>query len=136
MIRSPSKVWYEYGRDLIIIRLQYVSIIAYSNKALSQNEFNGLTFTCGPESVQCITTGEQVLEIYALKSPWLWHCVIINLMISIVFAILGYVFFAYTSAPMMRLTTITPAEKKESESITMETTPTNAPTMKEVLFTV
>ena len=91
-------------------RLQYLSIVSYSNKALSQNEFDGLVFECGPKAAPGCTarTGTQILDDFGLNNIWLWNCVLINIGLSFGFAILGYIFFARTSKPLMRLTSDVP----------------------------
>ena len=40
---------------------------------------------------------------FSLDSPWLWYCVIINIGISVGFAIIGFLAFQRTSRPLMRL---------------------------------
>jgi ABC-type multidrug transport system permease subunit len=47
----------------VLAWIQYISPIAYSNKALAQNEFTGLVFTCDESSSICYDTGEQVLGL-------------------------------------------------------------------------
>jgi hypothetical protein len=79
-------------------------MIAYSNKALAQNEFTGLTFECPPNANPCIPiSGSSVLLQFGLDSPWLWYCIIINIGLSIGFCIIGFFFFIKTSKPAMRL---------------------------------
>ncbi|KAJ3412648.1 hypothetical protein HDV05_000398 [Chytridiales sp. JEL 0842] len=83
--------------------IQWISIISYSNKALSQNEFPGLVFNCQPNG-PCYKTGEQVLEVFAYTNPnGIWTCVGINLALAAAFTMLGYVLFRRTSKPLMRL---------------------------------
>ena len=77
-------------------------MIAYSNKALAQNEFRGLKFFCPPFGFQCIS-GEQILDSFALDDIPLWYCVLINVGISFVLGLLGYFFFLNTSSPSIRL---------------------------------
>ena len=97
--------------------IQYISIIAYSNKALAQNEFEGLTFTCGPTAPPTCRsqTGAEVLSTFGLDNISLWNCVIINVAISFGFAFLGYLFFQRTSAPLMRLRTDPPGKEEKKD---------------------
>ncbi|KAI9141200.1 P-loop containing nucleoside triphosphate hydrolase protein [Paraphysoderma sedebokerense] len=83
--------------------IQWISLIAYSNKALSQNEFSGLTFTCSPNTPGCIADGDKVLDIYDLDAPSLSNSIIILWGIGVGFVILGYFFFRISSRPLMRL---------------------------------
>ena len=83
--------------------LQYISIVAYSMKALAQNEFVGLTFECFPGQPACTSTGEQVLTNFAINNMTIEKAVVINFAISVGFTILGYFFFSRTSKPSIRL---------------------------------
>ncbi|KAH9252748.1 hypothetical protein BASA81_009257 [Batrachochytrium salamandrivorans] len=52
--------------------LQWISIVAYSNKALTQNEFGGLVLDpCAPGRT-CYATGEDVIREFSLGNPSLW----------------------------------------------------------------
>ncbi|KAJ3101117.1 ATP-binding cassette sub- G member 2 [Phlyctochytrium planicorne] len=83
--------------------IQWVSLITYTNKALAQNEFQGLTFTCNKPG-QCLTNGDDILSIYSLNSPnSVWACIVINLAMSVVYIVIGYVLFRRTSKPLLRL---------------------------------
>ncbi|KAH6562521.1 hypothetical protein BASA62_009057 [Batrachochytrium salamandrivorans] len=83
--------------------LQWISIVAYSNKALTQNEFGGLVLDpCAPGRT-CYATGEDVIREFSLGNPSLWVCVIINVGISVVFLIAGYFMFDRTSRPLLKL---------------------------------
>ncbi|KAJ3220188.1 hypothetical protein HDU67_005514 [Dinochytrium kinnereticum] len=70
--------------------IQWISIISYSNKALAQNELNGLNFTCPPQG-QCLTDGSAVIRNFALGTPGIWPCIFINLGLG------------QTSKPLLRL---------------------------------
>ncbi|KAH9274984.1 hypothetical protein BASA83_002696 [Batrachochytrium salamandrivorans] len=49
--------------------LQWISIVAYSNKALTQNEFGGLVLDpCAPGRT-CYATGEDVIREFSLGNP-------------------------------------------------------------------
>lgn len=100
--------------------IQYLSFITYSNKALSQNEMNGLTFTypCPYNtSVTCDTPGSEILKQYALDFPSLWLCILINVGLSIVCLLVGAIGFAKTTAPLMRLSTDPPTKSIEGQKI-------------------
>ena len=102
--------------------IQYISFISYSNKALAQNEFEGLTFTisCPNNSTTCITTtGSAVLSQFALDKPWLWYCILINVALSIAYMIIGAIGFAKTTAPLLRLSSESPSKKVDGESKTV-----------------
>ncbi|KAH9252747.1 hypothetical protein BASA81_009256 [Batrachochytrium salamandrivorans] len=83
--------------------LQWISIIAYSNKALTQNEFGGLVLDpCAPGRT-CYATGEDVIREFSLGNPSMWGVCIINVGISVVFLIAGYFMFDRTSRPLLKL---------------------------------
>ena len=82
--------------------LQYISIIGYTNKALAQNEMQGLVFECAPQG-PCIPTGELALKSVALDGIPKWDCLMINLGLSIAFGFVGFVFFVFTSRPPLKL---------------------------------
>ncbi|EGF83345.1 hypothetical protein BATDEDRAFT_8584 [Batrachochytrium dendrobatidis JAM81] len=83
--------------------LQWISLIAYSNKALCQNEFSGLVFDPCPANRTCYANGEAVLVEFSLHTPTLWTGVIINVAISVAFLIGGYLMFDRTSRPLLKL---------------------------------
>jgi hypothetical protein len=59
--------------------IQWIDVIAYTYKALGQNEFDSsLTFDCPPGS-RCFVDGAEVTSAYALNAPSLWLCIFINL---------------------------------------------------------
>jgi ABC-type multidrug transport system permease subunit len=82
--------------------MQWVSIVAYSNKALAQNEFKGLSFECQPGAV-CYSDGSQALETFKLTNPGLWESTAINAAIGLGLVILGFVLFNRTSRPPSKL---------------------------------
>ncbi|KAI8852325.1 P-loop containing nucleoside triphosphate hydrolase protein [Chytridium lagenaria] len=82
--------------------IQWISIISYSNKALAQNELEGLTFTCPPQG-QCLTDGRAVIANFALNTPGIWPCVFINIGLGMSFVLIGYFLFRQTSKPLLRL---------------------------------
>ncbi|KAJ3101116.1 hypothetical protein HDU97_001641 [Phlyctochytrium planicorne] len=82
--------------------IQYISIISFSNKALAQNEFTGLVFTCPPYG-QCLTDGSAVINNFSLGNPGIWPSVIINLSIGVTYATIGYILFRQVSKPLLRL---------------------------------
>jgi hypothetical protein len=83
-------------------RIQYISLITYTNKALAQNEFEGLTFSC-PSGRRCLTTGAVVLDYYKLQDMPKWQCVGINAVLFVGLLALGFFFYKRTSQPLMRL---------------------------------
>ena len=82
--------------------IQWLSWISYSNKALAQNEFDGLVFKC-VAGAPCFATGADVISSYSLSNPTLWYCVIINVGISVGVLAIGFFAFNRTSRPLMRL---------------------------------
>ncbi|KAJ3265513.1 ATP-binding cassette sub- G member 2 [Chytriomyces hyalinus] len=83
--------------------LQYISIISYSYKGLIQNEFLGLSLRCSPE-MRCVTyLGDTVVAQFALETPTIWYCVLINCCLGVFLLGLGYTFFQRTSRPLLRL---------------------------------
>ena len=93
--------------------IQYISFISFSNKALAQNEFNGLTFnvSCPSNPNGCQTSGSDILKRFALDTPSLWYCVLINVALSIAYMIIGAIGFSKTTAPLMRLSSDPPSKK-------------------------
>jgi hypothetical protein len=99
--------------------IQYLSFIAYSNKALAQNEFYGLNFSypCpNNASNTCNTSGADAMKLYALDTPTLWYCVLINFGLSIAFTIIGAIGFAKTTAPLFRLSSDAPSKSKSVDN--------------------
>ena len=87
----------------IYCRIQWISLISYSNKALNQNEFPGLVFECYG-TPNCQSTGEQVIDQFGLGSPnGIWTNVAINIAFAVAYIIIGYAFFRKTSKPLLRL---------------------------------
>lgn len=104
----------------VVLRwIQYISPIAYSNKALSQNEFNGLNFSvCSTRG--CIKqTGAEILSQYGLDNISLWTSVGINVAIMIGLTLLGYAFFQRTSRPsemlQMKPAVVVPIDEEKRE---------------------
>ncbi|KAL2916348.1 hypothetical protein HK105_204104 [Polyrhizophydium stewartii] len=83
--------------------IQYVSIIAITNKALAQNEFLGRAFECTDTRGVCYRDGQQVLDTFVLSSPGMWVSVGQNLAIMAVLLALGFLMFSRTSQPKLRL---------------------------------
>ncbi|KAI8852327.1 P-loop containing nucleoside triphosphate hydrolase protein [Chytridium lagenaria] len=83
--------------------IQWISLITYTNKALAQNEFKGLTFTCDRPG-NCLTNGNEILATFSLNNPnSIWINVLINFGLSCAFLLLGYVFFRRNCKPLLRL---------------------------------
>lgn len=89
----------------VVLRwIQWISLITYTYKALSQNEFDSnLTFDCGTTTGQCYKTGTDVINGFTLSNPTLWTCVAINVGFSFFFILLGIAVFSRTSAPLQKL---------------------------------
>lgn len=86
--------------------IQYFAIISHSNKAFSQNEFNGLQFTCPANSTQCIPrTGESILTEAGLNDISMWGAVGINVALIRASLIAGFVMLSITSRPPTQLKT-------------------------------
>ena len=97
--------------------LQYLSIIGYTNKALAQNEFSGLSFPCPPaisngtstaaanatQVARCTESGEHILSTVALDNFGFWDCILVNAGFMFGFYILGYIAYHYTTAPLRKL---------------------------------
>ncbi|KAI9208487.1 ABC-2 type transporter-domain-containing protein [Polychytrium aggregatum] len=88
--------------------IQWISIISYSNKALNQNEFSGLTFNMCSANITnpgptCFTSGDYIVQDHNLNNPDKWMCILANVIIGLCFLILGYAFFQRTSRPLQRL---------------------------------
>ena len=73
--------------------IQYLSPCAYAYKALMQNEFRGLQFSCStdssvPNSIQnpvCFNTGEQVLNYFGMATFEIWQSLILLALLAAVF---------------------------------------------------
>ncbi|KAI8994417.1 ABC-2 type transporter-domain-containing protein [Gaertneriomyces semiglobifer] len=86
--------------------IQYVSPIAWTQKALSQNEFSGLVFDCSVDDIGCIPTGETALAVYKLDGIGLWTCIGINFAMGVGLLLLGYYMYKRTTRPAIRLEAI------------------------------
>lgn len=104
--------------------IQYLSPIAYSNKALAQNEFEGLVFTCEEGSSLCYETGLDVLNAFKYNDISIPVCIAINLGLMMGFTILGFAFFQKTSRPSELLEI---SEVKDGEFARGNTTSTIVP---------
>eukprot|EP00842_Homolaphlyctis_polyrhiza_P001061 jgi/Hompol1/1956/HPOL_000592-RA len=83
--------------------IQWISPISYSNKALNQNEFNGIQLDPCPIGQSCYASGDSVIGTYGLGTPTLWVCVIINCCLTVAFLFGGYLLFDRTSRPLLKL---------------------------------
>ena len=100
--------------------IQYISFISYSNKALVQNEFDGLNFKfpCIEDANKtCEMVGKNAVKTFGLENPSLWYCVLINVGLSLVFMIIGVIGFARTTAPLMRLSSDSPDKSEKKKKI-------------------
>jgi hypothetical protein len=100
--------------------IQYISFISYSNKALAQNEFDGLNFAypCpdNPNNI-CNVAGNDAIKLVGLENPSLWYCVLINVGLSLAFMIIGVIGFAKTTAPLMRLSSDSSSKSEKKKEI-------------------
>lgn len=53
---------YSTGLPIVANWIPYMSIFRWGFEALTINEYQGLTFSCGGSTTGCLTTGEQVLQ--------------------------------------------------------------------------
>jgi ABC-type multidrug transport system ATPase subunit/ABC-type multidrug transport system permease subunit len=83
--------------------IQYISFIAYSNKALAQNEFYGLVFPCAETLPECTITGEEIISKNSLDNVSIWQAVTINSGFTIAFYIAGYIAFSLTCSKRLKL---------------------------------
>jgi ABC-type multidrug transport system permease subunit len=83
--------------------MQYVSLISYSNKALSQNEFAGQIYDCTDSTKLCYPSGDVVIRTLAIGNPTYWYSVIYNVVIAVSFLIVGAIMFERLSRPLLRL---------------------------------
>lgn len=83
--------------------IMFISPIANSNKALSQNEFIGLDLQCTDPTGVCYANGEQALFTFSLGTPTIWTNVGINAALTFAFLILAWIQFSRTSRPLIRL---------------------------------
>lgn len=82
--------------------IQWISIVSYTNKALNQNEFQGLKFDCQP--FQCLyRDGEQVLELFHFDNVSIWNSVLAVAGLGLSFFFTGYFLFRLNSKPLLRL---------------------------------
>jgi hypothetical protein len=110
-------IWYDLICDALFVkcsipcaRIQYLSPCAYAYKALMQNEFVGLTFQCGSDTVNgiCFQTGEQVLDFYSLNfvtskfepadlflTHLVWQSIMILWTLLVVFHLVHKMFFLF-----------------------------------------
>jgi ABC-type multidrug transport system permease subunit len=87
--------------------IQWVSYIAYTNKALNQNEFDAEFKYCATTPINGVCpqfiSGIDIIKETALDTPGLWICVIINLAIAVGYLLLGALAFSRTTRPLLRL---------------------------------
>ncbi|RKO89550.1 P-loop containing nucleoside triphosphate hydrolase protein [Blyttiomyces helicus] len=85
--------------------IQWISIISYTNKALTQNEFTGLSFDPCPQNSTsvCYRNGQAVLDQYNLTNPSKWAAVGVNVGLGCAFLVIGFLVFRKTSRPFLKL---------------------------------
>ncbi|TPX31489.1 hypothetical protein SmJEL517_g05211 [Synchytrium microbalum] len=79
--------------------IQWISFTMYSNKALVQNEFDGLVFPGGA----LYPTSEDVISTCNVGNPEMWYCILINVFMAFAWILLAYLGFDKTSKPTFRL---------------------------------
>lgn len=83
--------------------LRWISPITYTYMALGQNEFTGQSFECGASgSSQCYRTGEQVLEMYNMKTFNIGECAGFLCALCAAFIFCGYLGLRITARPRFR----------------------------------
>ncbi|KAJ2077701.1 hypothetical protein H4R24_004965, partial [Coemansia sp. RSA 988] len=66
---------------------------------LSQNEFNGLEFTCEANEDLCYKTGEHVITAYALDAVPIWQAIVIDIAVGTAFFVIAYMFLRWAAKP-------------------------------------
>jgi hypothetical protein len=84
--------------------IRWVSPVYLSYSALTQNQFNQITFNCTSAPVgACISNATTVLQLYNLNDMPLWRCVLVNGSMAVAFLVIGFVLFNWRSRPLMKL---------------------------------
>ncbi|KAJ2386715.1 hypothetical protein H4S02_003721 [Coemansia sp. RSA 2611] len=79
--------------------IKYICMFFYAYAGLMQNEFGGLTFTCGSNDTACYATGEDVISKYGLDQLPIWACVVINLGLGVGFFAIAYCLLRWVAKP-------------------------------------
>eukprot|EP00834_Sanchytrium_tribonematis_P006127 NODE_424_length_7676_cov_0.895209.p7 type:complete len:130 gc:universal NODE_424_length_7676_cov_0.895209:4126-4515(+) len=86
--------------------IQYISLVANANKALSQNEFYGRSFNCASKTQgnQCVQqSGEDIVKSSSLNDPSLGIVTLVNIGMMAAFCIIGMIGFYKTTKPIIKL---------------------------------
>lgn len=83
-----------------LIWIYWISPVQFAYKAIAQNEFVGLQFSCGGglQNEICFRTGGEVLNFYYLYYPSLWTCYLILLGMTVGFAVMGMIILELKTA--------------------------------------
>lgn len=80
--------------------IQWISFVAYTNKAYNQNEFDeGLKLTRMGQPMN----GLDVIGPMALRNPPLMECIWVNLDMAVFYLVLGYFCFKIATRPLLKL---------------------------------
>jgi hypothetical protein len=86
-----------------LYRIQYVSPIAWANKALVQNELSGVPLVCDNPLKICFKNGEAVISYLSFGKQEYWLCAGSLAALTLGFLIIGMIFFERLSRPNLRL---------------------------------
>ncbi|KAJ2557725.1 hypothetical protein EV175_001168 [Coemansia sp. RSA 1933] len=78
--------------------IRWVNPVQYAFAAFTQNEFSGLVFNC-QAGEQCYSTGEQVIEAYAVGRFTIWQNALMLLMLAAVDMVVGYAALRWKAKP-------------------------------------
>ncbi|KAJ1974653.1 hypothetical protein H4R33_006778 [Dimargaris cristalligena] len=83
--------------------IRYISLITYTYHALSHNEFNGLTFSCGnsltEQTTGCVATGADALQRYGLDSFSIGMCIGLICALAVAFHVCIYASLRWKAKP-------------------------------------
>lgn len=83
--------------------IQYISPCSYAYKALMQNEFRGLEFTCSNQDASinqvCFANGEQVLEYFGLATFEIWQTLILLGVLAFAFHLIALLILDMKTKP-------------------------------------
>ncbi|KAJ3040325.1 hypothetical protein HK097_002587 [Rhizophlyctis rosea] len=90
----------------VFIWIPYLSPLYYGFRALMQNEFTGLTFSCPPDLAatgRCLQNGDQVLANFGVQKPSVWLCCVALICLGVGFNLVAYVLLRLTGKMKLRL---------------------------------
>ncbi|KAJ1991185.1 hypothetical protein H4R33_001471 [Dimargaris cristalligena] len=83
--------------------IRYTSLITYTYHALSHNEFDGLTFSCGnsltEQTTGCVATGADALQRYGLDSFSIGMCIGLICALAVAFHVCIYASLRWKAKP-------------------------------------